>query len=265
MARVVRSTAAVASGGVGNPDYAAPAPLGWKPSGVVYTLTDIGEMAARLGYPSLDRRGNVVLFEDWSKGVGASGGSWNVVEGYLEPTRYVHFPNSSMARMHSVGTTDAEVIHRLPYLSGSKIGLEIVMAGLVTGDCYDFSFGFDIYTGTRHVTAKIKFDANAAKWYYYTTTGWVELTTLTTVISASDLLFSFLKLVFDPVSTEEMYTRLVYNGTQVDLSSYALYGVADLATAPEMDLTIHSTHFADDHAFGLYLGPVIVTQNEPEN
>ncbi|GAH92629.1 unnamed protein product, partial [marine sediment metagenome] len=37
--------------GIGLPDYAQPKPVGSVPVGPIYTSTDVGELAARLGSP----------------------------------------------------------------------------------------------------------------------------------------------------------------------------------------------------------------------
>lgn len=246
--------------GIGHPDYAAPKPVGQVPVGPIYTVTDIGELAARLGsIVTFDRRGNVIWLDDFEGTenkwfLGGSGEGYNFVIS-AEAARNGCFSGKLNPGILEGNT--GHILHTCPYPVLSKLGLECSFTW--HAHIKDISFRMNLYTGKDEYWANIKYDGDEEKLYYRgTDVLWHEF--------ASDIsLYIFIKhfhtakLVAD--FTTGMFERFILNNREYDLSSYKLYThTSDYY--PSLHLTILSTNgSAGIHP--LYIEDVIITQNEP--
>lgn len=262
--RVTR-TGIATSRGVGGPDYAAPKPVGQTPIGPIFTLTDLAEVAARLGsINTFDRRGYTVWMDDFESnnidrwwvgalGVGASATISN------EAAR----SGSLSCKMVSGSDLVATGISR--YLSIpviSRVGIEASFAALNWGSTFEMQIsyhdGVTLYrAAVRYIdgavgVGSLEVEDNVA--------GWVTLATglnFGTHVSA----FQTMKFVFDLESKN--YVRVLLNSFYFDLSAYTSV-LAGLSPLRRLSTVIY-IHPADLVNRVVYVDDFIATQSEPDN
>lgn len=246
--------------GIGHPDYAAPKPVGQVPVGPIYTVTDIGELAARLGsIVTFDRRGNVIWLDDFegteNKWVlGGSGEGYNFVIS-AEAAR-----NGCFSGKLNPGILEGNygfITHSCPYPVLSKLGLECSFTW--DTDIKIISLRLHLYTGTDYYWAQIKYDEGEKKLYYRGVPfGWYEFASDVRLLVYFNH-FHTAKLVADFATGR--YERFILNNREYDLSSYKL--ATNTSTYyPNVYNTIHLTN-GSDGINPIYIDDVIVTQNEP--
>lgn len=239
----------------GQPDFGL-----YAPTDTIAGISDLGELAARLGsIVTFDRRGNVLWYDDFESGIEAwedaslAGGhsfSW-------EPT--YHRSGGFCAKMATDAHTDDDVYiyRRLPYPILSKSAFEVSLA--IDGNCKELSLGFYLYTGTNQLTGLLRWTASTGTWAYYGSDGTYHALSPTMQFYSLALLFNTLKLVCD--FNNDQYVRLLVNNTVYDLSSIALHTrTEDLS--PHLLAIIMLTTNTGAAATG-YVDDAIVTQNEP--
>lgn len=253
-----RGTIATTPGDV--PDYSAPKPLGVVPIGPIYTSTDIGELAARLGSPdTFDRRGNIILLETfgdslskWLPGSDGDAGSVEIVNKYSRSGPFavkLVTPNVADARTWLQGSFAVPVL--------SKIGFE-------------FSFS----TNCLGFRVRLDMELSAAGMYYYSDIYWDADTQKLTYLNESDnwvtlpdtfktkfslYHFNTIKLVTDFAHSK--YNRIIWNDQVVDLSTIPLKQGATLEP-PYLYILLHIQN-APTLLRTAYIDNVIITQNEP--
>jgi len=226
----------------------------------IYTIEDLGELAARLGsIVTFDRRGNVLFvdsFEDMT-------GSWSPCTGYGETTVEISGERSrSGGFSYKLPTAayddDYALIERyFPYPVLSRFGFE-------------FSFDQDsntgkinlqvfLYTGTTRFTIGIEWSAATDTWYYFDSLGTYHALSPTMKLCRGNKLFNTAKLVIDCITKE--YVRFICNNTAFDLAGLKLNELAQV-TPPYMRIEIASYNEAATASI-TYIDDVIITQNEP--
>lgn len=257
MVRVVNSWS-VPLRGVGLPDYSTAAPIGQVPQGSIYTNNDNGELAARLGaYQSIDRRGSVVLHDNFENGIE----SWDDTLGggagaaCVWSTQSYRSGGYSMKLSGGLGTSSS-VRRQWGVNDPNKVGSE-------------FSFALEFFEGLIGVNYySDNVNQYFALWYLVGASLYIMDVTGVTRVAAdvealfNDRNFNTIKLVWDTVTAK--YTRILFNQVEIDLSQY---------TVPSLPAPIAGKHMtaefqvvsADGRNDYVYLDDFIATINEPVN
>ncbi|MFA5344639.1 MAG: hypothetical protein WC381_11850 [Kiritimatiellia bacterium] len=245
--------------GVGLPDYSTQAPIGGVPQGSIYTNNDSGELATRLGaYNSIDRRGTVVLHdnfesgtEGWVKTLGAGVGSnceWSTES----------FRNGGYSMKVSGGLATASTVRRMWGVSDpNKVGME-------------FSFAVEFYNmlaGTNYYSDNV--NQYYAMWYLVGAQLYVLDATAGAVLVGNDVEalfddqnFNTIKMVWDTETAR--YTRILFNQVEFDITQRSVPFLPAPIVGKHMaaELQIASRAAANDY---IYLDDFIATINEPNN
>jgi len=248
--------------GVGTPDYSPIKPPGQITPGPIYTLSDMGELAARLGsIVTFDRRGNIIWMDDFESGlsqwrqVGDRDAEWNgnqaknggfccklitpaVAGGSCGIERYIGFPAlSPMGFEFSYSDDDTAGVPRSLWI---LVVLDSGSYRYTTGIFYDVMNGKLRYTSGNGSLQDIPGGA-----YYMSTFFPGE--------------FDTLKFVAD--FTTAKYKRLLINSQTFDVSALSFQKVA-LESAPRMSIDIE-LRTNEAVAAVCYIDDAIVTLNEP--
>jgi hypothetical protein len=254
--------------GIGMPDYSSPKPYGQAPIGPIYTLSDLGELAVRLGsIDSFDRRGNVLWFDDFENGLN----KWHSTSPHTGKTelRTTTARNGALSLyMETYPSSEAtrSITRYLPYPVLSRVGLECSFAAL--GDlgadtagngrviqeirffdgskCYTFSSYY--HGGDRYEIVIVDKDA-----------GDVVLRTKRFFHDGGYTTFDTFKLVAD--LPNKKYARLLVDDDVFSLGEYQPQEISD-SSAPHLEIWILLTTYRNFPAW-IYVDDVIVTQNEP--
>lgn len=270
MPRIV-SSYTVKAKGVGLPDYAAPAPIGQVPIGPVYTLTDLGELAVRLGsIDTFDRRGNVIFLDGFEDGLG----KWRPWQ-----SRPGHHVELSTARAKSGATSvllttetdpgdDMWIEHHMTFPVISKLGFEFSFSlGVADGQNQVAEIILDILAndGTYQSVPQIKWvqdHLGLGRWQYYGADGnWHDFAESLFDIWHWHYTFNTVKMVFDLATTK--YTRLLVNNAEYDISGID-YRKFESAGSPRLVTNIGCICIGG-LAAEMYVDDAIITQNEPPN
>ena len=227
---------------------------------VAASLSDMGELAVRLGSPdTFDRRGDVVILDDFESPVL----KWTLV-----------LPNNSTIILDSTSvkigaqaikiTSDA-VAGILPYMSkrfhtlgSDRIGSEISFSTPLT--TYVFYFTIVKYDGTNVTWGEIRIDFSAGKLITRdNVSGFVDVATGLSFYSLAQEFFP-VKLVVD--FSAGKYARVLVGDSEYDLSSYTLMSAAD-AALPHQRSEIGIVNDGTGTAASIWLDVFILTQNEP--
>lgn len=255
MAEVER-TFSVATRGVGLPDYSIAKPVGQVPVGPVYTSSDVGELAARLGSPvTHDRRGNVLWFDDfegllnkWDTIAGAGGSvSLSTTECRM---------GTQSCKIVTGAAAGSQIRASVAYPSQSKLGFEIAFRAMSP---HVIGFRSIVYTGQQQQKFYIQLDIDEGTLEFYQE-GFIWTNFASGLPTDFSNCFYIAKLVIDPVTGK--YTRFVLNYQEYDLSSYI--SVAQDNLEPPR-LVCH--YIADSPGFCAtdYVDGAIITGNEPDN
>lgn len=260
MTEIVRSWN-VPTRGVGLPDYSTSAPVGQVATGAnIFTSNDNGELAARLGaYQSIDRRGSVVLHDNFEDGINAWVAILGAGAGSALGWSTESFRSGGFSAKISGGLATASSMRRSWGVNEpNKVGIE-------------FSFAVEFYqgiTGTNFYSDNVNqyfalwgltgaqlliFDANAG------------MVTVIPNVEAlfNDQSFNTVKMVWDTITAK--YTRIIFNQLEIDLSQYT---VPFLTPPPVVgkhmiaEFQIASAAARNDYA---YVDDFIATINEPVN
>ncbi|OGN97553.1 MAG: hypothetical protein A2Y89_06720 [Chloroflexi bacterium RBG_13_51_18] len=241
----------------GQPDYGM-----YSLAKTIYHMTDMGELAARLGsICTFDRRGDVVFLDDFESGLG----SWQKIAGGTGSDAVISADNarngflSCKMTTGSDGTKLIRLARYLPLPVYSAFGVEFSVAispfaitGYLTGDIL-------VYDGVNVNKFMIKYDLADQNLYMYDSAGaWVDMA-MPYELQRYTYLFHTIKLVGD-FSTDR-WKRVIVDNFTVDLSGYAVYTAAS-AGNPMMEVNI-ILHTDDDANRYVYLDDFIITQNEP--
>ena len=225
-----------------------------------YQLTDLGELAARLGsIVTFDRRGDVIWFDDFEDGIA----KWSEYAGATDSIALIA-RSASRSKGYSArldaGTDFDNLVglrHYLTYPVLSNLGFEISFAH--HPNIVQVLVQLRVFDGTNLTTTSVRWvnEDNEVQ-VNDAVAGW------TTVLENLDLhghplLFHTAKLIVDPATPS--YVRFIIDSVSIDLSAYTP-PVAANATAPQMDIYIE---FTGDGSVvrSSYADDAIVTVNEP--
>lgn len=246
--------------GTGLPDYAALSPLGQKPAGPIYTLVDLGELAARLGsIDTFDRRGNVIWMDDFESGIGQWIIDGNV--GYSVDWDGNRPKTGGFSCKLTTGPVTDDNIYIQKYIGFpvlSAMGIECSFSGETNWKYLDTCL--QLYDGTDFYAATIRYDhVNYKLQYVGADNDYHDIVGGSWACGEEEGYFDTLKFVAD--FTTGKYKRLLINNQAFDLSKISFYKVAQTAK-PLMLALIQLFTGADAAAIG-YIDDVIITQNEP--
>jgi len=241
----------------GGPDWGTEGPVS-----TIYSIQDLGELAARLGsIVTFDRRGNVLWMDDFESGlsqwrqVGDRDAEWNgnqaknggfccklitpaVAGGSCCIERYIGFPAlSPMGFEFSYSDDDTAGVPRSLWI-------------LVVLD-----------SGSYRYKTSIFYDVMNGKLQYTSGTG-----AMRDIPGGAYGMSSFFPGEFDTLKfvadfTTAKYKRLLINSRTFDVSALSFHKVA-LVSAPQMVIEI-ALHADAAAAAVCYIDDVIITQNEP--
>lgn len=216
------------------------------------------ELAARLGFKSLDRLGQVLYNDPGGTNLGTytaqtTGDSSLITESAKDA------PLGGLCYKLVSGDTvlpgTAKLFKYLPYLGGGGgIGVELLATIAPTLDYLEIEL--NPYTGSHWRAGEIKLDILNHKIYLHVFGGaWEEIGIMPETSGTYPLLIKF---THDPATGKGKLLRI---GSQTwDLSSYALHGAASVAAAGLYLQLFYASPAAVTCTN--YLGPIIVTVNE---
>jgi len=239
----------------GQPDFGQ-----YAPTETIVSISDLGELAARLGsIVTFDRRGNVIWFDDFEGGVG----KW---ESYLVGTGaslaacalYSRNGAFSAELLKGDKTTDhAQMSHYWPYPVLSKLGCEI---SFTSNDNITYiEFRQYIFDGTNRHHAELRYDTANNKLQYLDEDGNYQDLATGLVLLSGFYLFNTIKVVIDPAT--QQYVRVILNDVEYDMSGID-YRLTANAASPYWIQTVKIDE-GIAAAYGIYVDDVILTQNEP--
>ncbi len=225
-----------------------------------YQLTDLGELAARLGSPiTFDRRGDVIWWDDFECGFShwlttPSGAGATAA---LSTARARNGRTSALLVAGSDANHSEQMVHRQAVPTLSRLGSEFSFSL----DTNDHTINLIVRTqdGTTQATYSVRWDG-VLNVLQYQDSGAALVTFATNIILPEDeTLFNTFKLVVD--ASTGQYVRFLLNE-----SSYSLSGIGGrvdpVAAAPMEEVFIVNTGLAGFNA-AAYIDDVILTQNEP--
>jgi hypothetical protein len=232
----------------------------WWPGGQRSILTDLAELAARLGSPAVyDRRGQVVWMDDGRYGlapwISIATGTGASVKVTSEETQASGFSIELTAA--SNGAHSVTLYRYFNVSERNKIGIALGIAFLT--DFELFQLTLDAYYPASRYSASLQVDPINEKLLVMDETGdFVEVATLTNVIAATARYEEF-KLVADFEAGR--YVRLLHNETEYDLSTILMYTGAGV-TDHRQYLEVYLKGLLGDNGQAK-LGRVIITAGEP--
>jgi len=226
----------------------------------VYQLTDLAELAARLGSPvTFDRRGDVILIEDFEDGVSklnvSSPGTGGRVQTSALRARNGRY-SCHLVCGSAVATRAAVNVH-LPFAVLSHFGFEVSFAKETIIDSWEVLV--QVRDGTNLTNYHITW-TEATTTLAYTNAAGLAVTIATNVdFTDFDRIFHTLKLVVDGPNGE--YERLILNNRSFSLANVGAQ-VSASATLPQLVFEFAAVGRAavNDE---MYVGHLIVTQNQP--
>lgn len=239
----------------GTPDWGAS-----KPTTTVYTVSDMAELAARLGsIVTYDRRGDVVwmdTFEDnlnkwyqWVNGTGAAAAlSTDLAKNGAKSAKLTTGNN----------TFDQTALYRFggPMFIDSRTGIEV---SFILNAKVNLIFSMTTFLATELYTAKVKIDPVAETLSYQNLAGaWVVLMAGLTVRPINT--WHTLKLVADFSASKE-YVRLLLDNLSPDVSGIKVYKKVEVNTEHFEVIVNAQVLEAANHS--MYVDDFIITQNEP--
>lgn len=238
----------------GVPDYGA-----YQGRATVHPVTDLGELAVRLGSPvAYDRLGDVIYFEDFEDGLNGwvVTTSGDFATGDVSYGRGIHGAWACHLVAGSTMGQFAQIARSFAYPVLSNLGLEFawtVDANLLDGIAY-----LDIYTGVSRLRWGVRYHAPTNQNGILDASGaWVAVGD-PTPNPAGAYLFIPTKLVGDPNNLA--YRRFLAGPISFPCGSTGPQVVAD-ASLPHLSVTLRITATPGNFAT-TYLDRVILTQNE---
>lgn len=239
----------------GQPDYGQ-----YAAKSTVYSLSDLGELAARLGsIVTFDRRGDIIFADDFSKGLApyrttGSGTGNSVAQAAL------HTKSGGFSVKLTAGSTNArnaQLQKYLPYPVVSNLGVEISFT--VHADVDTLLFYLSLYDGATWLNPLIIYVQASGKLQYLSSAGaYVDLATGLNLYE-QDFMFHTLKYVVDFVNKK--YVRCLLDHLSYDMTDIAFREAAD-ATGANMAFVFTNFGEAGKNAV-VYADNLIITQNEP--
>lgn len=240
----------------GHSDYGIAAP-----TETIYTIEDLGELAARLSsIVTFDRRGNVICLEDFNGNL-AKLYTYEAIPAH--PSTIIISSEKAISGAFSCKiTTDVyendglNINIALPYPVLSKMGHECCW--MRDDNLKELYMGLGLNDGTVDYFGYLRWNKATGIWKYFTTgAAWVALTP---TASYGTTMFNRTKVVADFVSKE--FCRLIANEHTYDLTGLLLYSSARVAS-PNLWTYFKATNDDGGNNCVTYLDDIIATQNEP--
>ena len=230
--------------------------------GAISSVTDLGELAVRLGsIVSFDRRGDVVWLDDFEDNIN----KWILVAtGAGAISLSTTAANSGAKSCEVVVDAAAGAYTQAHHYRGlhalSSYGLEAVFIPPMLTD-YIFELSIDTWTTDPLRIGRLRYVSASEELEYLDEDGNWQAFASGVKIYSSFATYNHMKLVVDPATG--YYVRAMLNQSSYDLSDYLLRRTTYVG-APRM--RVYFAYTAPD-AGGLtaYVDDVIVTQNEPAN
>lgn len=226
----------------------------------VYPVTDLGELAGRLGSPiTHDRRGDVLWFDDFEWGLN----KWQTepfgtgAAAALSTDTARNGRASVLLTAGSDGGLAVRLIHHHAPAVESPLGAEFSFSHGTQFDALELLI--QAYRGAELVRFGLQYRAQDDALQYRDSDG-IYTTYRTGVnLAAYREAFNTLKLVFEPAT--HRYVRAILNQYTDDLSAYAGQVVLS-PTSPllQVRIALYGRAGGNDRC---YLDDVILTQNEP--
>lgn len=248
--------------GIGTPDYSPVQPPGQISPGPIYTLTDMGELAARLGsIVTHDRRGNVIWLDDFESGIQSWIGSGD--PGYAVTWEGNYSRNGGFCCKLVTDTDagdEAHIERAFGYPVLSKCGLEFSIAYLF--NCKYLLFRLDMQTTAGLYEAEIRYASASHSFEYLGDDGlYHAIPDIVFEPIGGRGQFNTLKVVIGYPSQE--YVRLIVDNQKGDLTGLPCDYTGGVAIPyAKVKITIVTLGLGVATA---YIDDVIVTQNEPPN
>lgn len=237
------------------PDYGA-----LSAQATVYEVTDLGELAVRLGsIDTFDRRGDVIFLDSFEDGLNKWGSSAIGTGGSvaLSNARVRNGCYSCLLTCGSDLARFASIYHYRPIPAVSILGMEFSF-NLASNISRLMLIGW-FYTGTQRVGFRITWRDTEGTLKYIDENG-DEIEFASAVVLAQDpTLFHIMKLVIDPETPR--YVRFILDSEEYDLSAGSLLVSAD-ATLAKLFVNVYLEGRAGQND-AVYVDDVIITQNEP--
>ena len=261
----IEKLAPIKTTGIGMPDYSQAAPIGAVPVGNVYTISDQGELAARVGSPNTyDRRGNVIFQTDFQAAINQVTFNLGAGAGALaEQSAEVSKHGGGSLKICGGINTGSSFTWIGSMVGKSKLGIEISLCSLNTN--YSQIAGTMLmYDGASLITTVWGLLRNAAG----TDDLFVTDNTGAAVALANGLIlpwgyraFTTIKIVVDLETAK--YERFLLNNLAYDISSVSA-NIAPAVFTPSIWVQIGEVS-AVAITSTFYHNGFIVTQNEPAN
>ena len=227
--------------------------------GAVSSVTDLGELAVRLGsIVTFDRRGDVYWLDGFEEGIS----KWDTVSvgiggGVALSASYAR--NGLYSCELTAGqfmTHYAEISRNFPYPTLSRWGFECHWS--FDSDLDTLDVLVSVYDGTNLTTGKLRYDYGNQRLQYWDSDGaWQNLATSVDLEPGYGI-FNACKLVLDLEEAE--YERVIVNESEYDMEGVALQQGAS-AVSPGVKLGVRNTGDGS-HNNVVYVDDVIITQNE---
>lgn len=237
----------------GGPDWGTEGPLG-----TIFTIQDLGELAARLMSPdTFIRTGNVTFIDNFDSGiepwwVGGGPVGW---AGRWCPDQHRSGGFSLELTTKAEAGAKANAYRYFPYPSKSRLGIEMHFNHNYRVKQAEFLT--EIYDGENLYEAYIQLVDT--RWQYWGDDhAWHDLTPTTDLMT--DIMFHAFKLVFD--LTTKKFVSLIIDTTVFDLSTYKMYSVGS-GLPPSFYIYYQITAMAFDEKAQAWIDDLILTQNEP--
>lgn len=251
--------------GVGLPDYSTAAPIGNVPQGFVNSVSDIGELAARMGGPDIyDRRGNVIFVDNFEDGInnytyalGAGAGSAAV---------WTHEQSASggycLKLYGGLGTASSFTRQWATLNMDSNMGLEVSIAMPAFPNFPQLLTIMVVYNdGTTQHNAGARFDNTLGQAFYYNSAGLWVLGNQGAFIPTGGTVFSNLKAVLN--LKKNKYVRLMFNQNNINID-YLYSQSLPFLSIPYAYVTVTAQSSPGINSYA-YFDNIIITVNEPDN
>ena len=225
-----------------------------------YGLSDMGELAARLGsIDTFDRRGDITFLEDFESSLV----KWDIIPFGVGAGAHISSEACRFGSLSAKLTTGnviddyIQIHHFSPYPVKSAIGAESSFT--VNANLARIVLYLRVYDGTNLNESAFRYTpATGVLEYQDFTTGWTQLAA-GVVLEALDHYFHLFKLVVD--FSTGYYKRLIVNETEYDMSTLK-YKIAADAGKPKLAAQFFIATAVNSNQ-SIYVDDFILTQNEP--